>query len=43
MWGNVKVEAGERCLSLEVHEARMPPLPLEEAHPVELFPSLRIT
>ena len=43
MRGNVKVEAGERCLSLEVHEARMPPLPLEMAHPVELFPSLRIT
>ena len=36
-------ESGSRCLSLEVHEARMPPLPLEEAHPVELFPSLRIT
>ena len=25
-------ESGSRCLSLEVHEARMPPLPLEEAH-----------
>ena len=24
-------ESGSRCLSLEVHEARMPPLPLEEA------------
>ena len=36
-------ESGSRCLSLEVHEARMPPLPLEEAHHVELFPSLRIT